>query len=167
MIRTVLSASIVSLLVAPLALAGDSPAEKADAYIEKANAVVEALNTDGPDAEAIVLKITDLLEDAKTAITHWGTLHTQCVEQLAKVIELYPEIDTWTPQEIRRNIETGASLPQARGCYAGRDVVAHPAIVRAIARTGITAENQARLRAEMAEAIEHMTEIRAEFGDRE
>ena len=79
------------------------------------------------------------------------------------MIELYPQIDTWTATEIRRNIETGASLPSARGCYAGRDVIAHPAITRAIARGGVTADNQARLRAEMAEAIEHMTEIRAEF----
>lgn len=163
MIRTVLSASLLSLLVAPLALADETPADKADQYLEKANAVVEALNTDGPNAEEIALTITALLEDAKPVITHWATLHTQCTEQLAKVIELYPMIDAWTPQEIRRNIESGAALPSARGCYAGRDVIAHPAITRAIARTGITAENQAQLRREMAEAIEHMTEIKAEF----
>lgn len=163
MIRNVLSASLLSLLVVPLALAGETPAEKADQYLEKANAVVEALNTDGPDAEVIAETVTALLEDAKPVITHWATLHTQCAEQIAKVIELYPEIDAWTPQEIRRNIETGASLPQARGCYAGRDVIAHPAITRAIARSGITAENQVQLRREMAEAIEHMTEIKNEF----
>lgn len=163
MIRTALSASVVSLLLSPLALA-EAPKAEADQYLEKAQAVVADLTTDGPNADEIVQTITDMLELAKPVITHWGTLHSQCAAQLAKVIELYPEIDAWTPQEIRRNIETGASLPQARGCYAGRDVIAHPAITRALAREGITADIQARLRAEMAEAIEHMTEIRAEFG---
>ena len=163
MVRPVVTASILSLLFAPLSLAGEAPTAEADQYLETANAVVASLNTDGPNAEEIVSSITDMLELAKPVITHWGVLHSQCAEQLAKVIELYPQIDTWTPAEIRRNIETGASLPSARGCYAGRDVIAHPAITRAIARDGITADNQARLRAEMAEAIEHMTNIRAEF----
>lgn len=154
---------ILSLaLAASPALAG-TPKQAAADYLEKARTVAAALDEVTPDATLIADTITALLEDAKPVVAEYGVLHAQCAEQLAALIALYPDIDTWSPSRIRRDVEVGQALPQAQGCYPARDVVAHPAIVRAYARSGITPDLRARVKRELDEAIEHMEEIAAEL----
>lgn len=152
------------LLLTPTAFADQTPQEAARAYLESAHTVLDEVQKTAADANLVIAEIDALLENAKPVITAWAGTHTQCAEQVAKVIELYPEINVWTPTEIRQKIEGGQALPAAEGCYAGRDVVAHPAITRALVRTGITAQSVTRLTREMNEAVEHMEEIATEIG---
>lgn len=146
------------------AMASDVPTAEIEHFLEGARAVVTELGLEAPNAESIVSTITGILADAKPVATAYGQKHAQCAEQLARLIELFPDIDTWSAQQIRRDIEAGAALPQAEGCYPARDIVAHPSIVRALARLGIQPSQRARLTREMNEAIEHMAEISEELG---
>jgi hypothetical protein len=142
----------------------DAPTAAIDRYLAHAEAIVDSLRQGNPDSAAIDASITTMLDEAQPVVTAYGELHTQCVQQLNQLLELYPQIETWTAQEIRRNIEAGQALPAAEGCYPARDVVAHPAIVRTFARAGIDATQHTRLLREMNEAVEHMEEIAAELG---
>lgn len=155
-------------LVFPLVLSSSlalatPPTEAIQHFLQDAHGVVAELQLDNPNAESIVTVITEMLEDAKLVVAAFGEKHTQCAAQLARIIELYPEIDVWPAQQIRRDIEGGRALPAAEGCYPARDVVAHPAIVRAFARIGISSSQRVRLVNEMNEAIEHMEEILADL----
>lgn len=140
----------------------DAP-QTIESYLQRAHLVVDELTLEQPNASAIVSNIDAMLEDAKPVVIAFGVKHGQCANQMDRVIELYPEIANWTAQEIRRNIEGAGMLPPAEGCYAARDIVAHPAIVRALSRSGIQSNQRQRLTNEMKEAIEHMEEIAAEF----
>lgn len=146
---------------------GSATAETTDEtinrYLITARAVVSELSTNNVSPDFVMESIDSLLEDAKPVLLAFAAKHTQCVAQLNRLIELYPEINVWTPLQIRENIEGAAALPRGRGCYPARDTVAHPAIVRALARAGIAPEIQPRLIAEMNEAIGHMEEIRLDL----
>lgn len=146
--------------IANNAFAGDAR-DAADAFLTRADQVLAELQKADPSEQFVTSTIDAMLDDAAPVVTSYGELHTQCAAQLAKVIELYPQINLWTAQEIRRNIEGAQALPQADGCYPARDIVAHPAIVRVLSRTEITAASAPRLVREMNEAVEHMEEIRA------
>jgi|GEM_PF-1658281 len=151
--------------VSNIAWALENPTAKkhAEEFLARAALFQEEIQKATPSSELIQNEITEMLESARQILPAWAEVHTQCAAQLAKVVELYPQIDVWTPQEIRRNIEGAIALPPAEGCYPGRDVVAHPAIVRALVRSGSIGEQRSRLAREMDEAIEHMEEIAAEF----
>lgn len=140
-----------------------APTESITRYLAAAHAIVADLGHDAPNAQSIAASITDMLNDAKPVVTAYADRHTQCTAQLQRVLALYPEIDSWTGPQIRRDIEGGAALPPAEGCYPARDIIAHPAIVRAFARLGIQPEQRARLIREMNEAIEHMDDISIEL----
>lgn len=143
---------------------GATPAETAAKYLADAQAIVETLNTTTPDVQLIDANVTAMIDQIDPVIAAFSQMNSQCTEQLTQMLALRPEVNVWTAQEIRRNIEAGASLPKAEGCYAARDVVAHPAIVRALARAGIQDGQQTRLLREISEAIEHMEEIQATLG---
>ena len=134
--------------------------ESADAFLQKATEVSSELQRDNPNESAIIDNITAMLEDAIPVIHAFAAMNPQCAEQLNRVIELYPNINSWTAREIRLNIEAAQALPAAEGCYPARDIVAHPAIVRVLSRAEITSAVSVKLSRELAEAIEHMTEIR-------
>lgn len=142
-------------------LAQGAPQEAIEKYLEKGRLVLNQLALGNPDSAIIDDEITAMLELTKPVLQAYGEVRPQCQEQLAVVSELLPEINTWEPLEIRRRIEAAQGLPQAQGCYPARDVVAHPAIVRAMVRRGIEPAQQVRLVREMDEAIEHMEEIGA------
>ena len=148
----------LSLTVSATAFGG-VPEEEIAAYLQSARAIVASLEANRPDSVEIAVSITAMLENAKPVLVAFSEKHTQCATQLSRVVELYDQIDSWTAQEIRRNIEGGGVLPPAEGCYPARDVVAHPAIVRALARLGIQPAQHSRLIREMSEAIEHMEGI--------
>lgn len=150
------------LSAAPSAVAA-TLAQNIDSYLDRARGVVTELAQPTPSDTAIVESIDVMLNLAREVLQAYGVAHPQCATQLARVLELYPEIEAWTAQEIRMNIEVGRALPQGSGCYPARDIIAHPSIVRALARSGISATPAARLTAEMNEAIEHMEEIRDEL----
>lgn len=137
----------------------DAPHQSIQNYLNLGQQVIAELNQRTPNADTIIENITQMLEEAKPAVAAFANKNTQCKEQLTHMLNLYPEIDRWSAQEIRRNIEAARSLPQAEGCYAARDIVAHPAIVRAIARTNLSSVPSHRLIHEIDEAIEHMQEI--------
>jgi hypothetical protein len=139
------------------------PSAAIESYLRGAQSVVAELRQEQPNAEMIATAITAILEDAKAISSAYAAKHTQCAEQIAEMINLYPAIDSWQAQQIRRDIEAATALPSAEGCYPARDIVAHPAIVRAIARQGIQAAQRSRLAHEMAEAIEHAEEIAADL----
>lgn len=128
-------------------------------YLASGQDIVTLLGTANPSSTAVVSTIDNMLEEAKPVLTFYSQKHTQCAAQVSKILELYPQIATWTAAEIRTKIEGAAALPPAEGCYPGRDVIAHPAIVRALARPGIAPDQKARLIREMKEAIKHMEEI--------
>ena len=154
---------ILTSLFATAALA-EPPTAAVEAYMAGSQVIVAELNKSEPNVGTITTTITAMLEHAKPVVFAFGEKHTQCAEQLARMIELYPQIEIWSAAEIRRNIEAGSQLPRAEGCYAARDVVAHPAIVRAITRAGVLGQ-QARLLREMNEAIEHMQEISTDLSE--
>ena len=141
------------------AFAQPAPQEAIEHYLEKGRTVLNQLALGSPDTVLIQDEITLMLELTKPVLTAYGQVRPQCQEQLAMISDLLPEINSWEPLEIRRRIEAAQGLPQAQGCYPARDVVAHPAIVRAIVRRGIDPSQQVRLVREMNEAVEHMEEI--------
>jgi hypothetical protein len=161
----VLALAFTALSISNSALAFENPVAKklAEDFLVRAAFVQEEIQKPTASPELIQSEITEMLENARYILPAWSEIHTQCTAQLAKVIELYPQIAVWTPQEIRQNIEGAIALPPAEGCYPGRDVVAHPAIVRALVAGGVVPEQRGRLLREMGEAIEHMEEIAAEF----
>lgn len=161
---------IRNLLPAAVLLAGMAAAEEENSisdhvqlYLASGRGIVTLLGTENPSSATIVSTVDGMLENAKPVLVQYGKKHPQCAAQVAKIIEFYPQIATWTAAEIRSNIEGAAALPPAEGCYAGRDVIAHPSIVRALARPGIAANQRARLIREIKEGIEHMEEIGREF----
>jgi hypothetical protein len=160
-IRTLARATV--LLICPsLAFAdGQDAKAAAQSYLTHGQAIVDTVSSDTPDYPGALIQIDQMLEDAKPVAQAFASLHSQCADQVAKMIELYPQINTWTAIEIRRNIEAGDALPPADGCYAVRDIVAHPAITRALIRAGNPQPQ--RLLREMAEGIEHMQEIAGEL----
>lgn len=129
-------------------------------YLETGRDVLNELARGAPDSAKIEADISAMIDLTKPVLAAYSELKPQCQQQLDKVIELLPEIELWSPQEIRHQIEAAQGLPQAQGCYAARDIVAHPAIVRAFVRQGFDSSQQVRLAHEMDEAIEHMEEIR-------
>ena len=141
------------------ALAQEVPLESIERYLESGRTVLNQLALGNPDSLLIEDEISKMLELTKPVLAAYGEVRPSCKEQLTVISDLLPEINTWEPLEIRRRIEAAQGLPQAQGCYPARDVVAHPAIVRAIVRRGIDPSQQVRLAREMGEAIEHMEEI--------
>ncbi|MBC7765763.1 MAG: hypothetical protein H7Y41_04680, partial [Hyphomonadaceae bacterium] len=87
----------------------DAPTQEIGDFLAKGQAIVVSLEDGSADSAVIVSEIDAMLELAKPVVTAYGEVHTQCAAQLARVIELYPEIAVWTPQEIRQNIEGAAS----------------------------------------------------------
>ncbi len=155
---------LLSLLPLTTAQASTASLEAAmDSYLNGANSIVVDLQQPDSNPEWVVSTITQMLDEARPVVTTFGQKYLQCEQQLAAMLDLYPQIDTWTPLQIRQNIERGTALPSASGCYAARDIIAHPAIVRAIAREGIAEASKRRLLQEMDEAIEHMEALRIEF----
>ncbi len=140
--------------------AEESLSETIDQYLGKARGVLNQLALGSPDRNLIDGEITAMLDLAKPVLKAYVGIRPQCQLQLERVLELMPELETWGPQEIRKQIEAAQGLPQAEGCYPARDIIAHPAIVRALVRQGIDPSRQARLAREMDEAVEHMEEIR-------
>jgi hypothetical protein len=134
--------------------------ETMERYLGKARGVLNQLALGNPNRDIINEEITAMIDLAKPVLRAYAGVRPQCQQQLERVIELLPEVETWSPQEIRKQIEAAQGLPQAEGCYPARDIIAHPAIVRAIVRQGIDPSRQGRLAREMDEAIEHMEEIR-------
>jgi len=158
---------VMSILAAQAALAkSPEPRDSIEEFLRDGRAVVAELEKPTPNLDGIVVTISAMLESAKPVVVAYGEKHSQCAEQLAKMLELYPQIDTWTAQEIRRGIEAANALPAAEGCYPARDIVAHPAIVRALIRAGLQPEQTPRLIREMNEALEHMQEISNELGSK-
>ena len=164
--RSFVQKGILSLIPAIVLTTGIASAEEEASvsdqvqfYLASGRAVVTLLGTDNPSSATVVSTIDGMLASAKPVITFYGQKHPQCADQMNAIIELFPKIATWSAAEIRSNIESAAALPQAVGCYAGRDVIAHPSIVRSLARPGIAANQKARLIREMNEGIEHMEEI--------
>ncbi|MCX6125741.1 MAG: hypothetical protein NTV34_13495 [Proteobacteria bacterium] len=157
-----LNTSILALALSNASFGTDRATahQSADAFLQKAAAVSSELHQENPNENAIIESITAMLEDAIPVIHAFAAMNPQCAEQLNRVIQLYPEISGWTAREIRLNIEAAQALPAAEGCYPARDIVAHPAIVRAMSRAEITAAVAAKQSRELAEAIEHMTAIR-------
>ncbi len=154
---------ILLLTLSPSVLAQNTELSEATAlYLQEAKAVVDKLPTPEKNQE-IVAHIDALLEAAKPVVTAFGQRHGQCQEQLEVLLNLYPQIASWSAAEIRQNIEVGKALPAARGCYAARDVIAHPAIVRVYARQAYDIEKAPGLIEEMQEAIEHMEELEREL----
>jgi predicted outer membrane protein len=142
----------------------ETPKEAIENFIAKGQSVMEELDQEAPSAEAIETSINEMLESAKPVLVAYSEKNAGCKEQLDKIIELYPEIDTMTPKEIKKNIEGGAALPEGGDeCYAARDIIAHPAIVRATVRLGMENAKVAKLKKEMEEALEHAEEIGAEL----
>lgn len=159
--RKIISKIIGVGLWAHLGTAQAGVLESVEQYLENGRAVLNQLAREHPDAAKIEVDISVMIELTKPVLEAYAGLKPQCQQQLEKVLELLPEIDTWEPQEIRRQIEAAQGLPPAQGCYAARDIVAHPAIVRAIVRRGGSGPTQQmRLAREMDEAMEHMEEIR-------
>ena len=66
------------------------------------------------DVETLRALEDALLEFAKPVVTEFGSLHSQCAAQIQKVIELYPEIAVWSPEQIRRDIEGAQAGPRPR-----------------------------------------------------
>lgn len=149
-----------NICISQIALA-DNARSSADAFLQNSDFVLAELGNANPSEENISAYIDEMLHHAIPVIRAYSEQHPQCETQLNKVIELYPEINVWTPQEIRRNIEGAQALPAAEGCYPARDIVAHPAIVRALSRTEITEALNFRITRELQEAVEHMEEIKA------
>lgn len=165
MLNLAMRAAVLSMAFAPLAVADDHDAATgAAAFLAAADTVVAEIAAATPDVAFIDVTITSMLASAQPVISAFGVKYTQCAEQLAKVIALYPDINVWTPQEIRTKIEAGQALPPAQGCYPARDIVAHPAITRALVRPGFDPALRPRLGREMNEAIEHMAGIVADLG---
>ena len=160
--RRLLTVSFL-LALASSPAAASTLEESIDAYLAAADDVGASLRSTNPDESLIVSKIDTMLTEAIPVLQAFSTVHIQCAEQLNKVIELYPEIATWSALQIRNNIEGAAALPRARGCYPARDVVAHPAIVRANARSAIALPQREGLLAELNEAVEHMTQLKVEL----
>ncbi|MGE0174180.1 MAG: hypothetical protein AB7T49_15390 [Oligoflexales bacterium] len=159
-----------SVLVASMSLLGSAssfagtPSESIDEFIAKGNSVLEQLDQESPSSDTIVTTINEMLESAKPVLVAYGEKNPECKAQLDKVIELYPEIDTWTAKEIKKNIEGGKVLPEGpKTCYPPRDIIAHPAIVRATVRDGLENAKIQKLKKEMEEAIEHAEEIASEL----
>lgn len=157
-----LKLALAFMLPSTLSIAADSQIEF-ERYLKNGQTVLSELKLENPNTDFIDSLITAMLEDAKPVLRAYGEKHAQCAEQLAKLIELFPEINTWSAQKIRSDIEAAAALPQAEGCYPARDIIAHPAIARAMARQGIPTGKGIRLIREMNEAIEHMQEIQTEL----
>lgn len=129
-------------------------------YLATGQSVIEHIQQDVVDLAQVELGINDMLEQTKAVLPAYAAQHQQCAQQLARLLELFPELEVWTAREIRQNIERGTVLPPAEGCYPGRDIVAHPAIVRRVLRDqGVRPELKPRLVAELDEAIEHMSAI--------
>ncbi len=165
MIRFAVQASttLLSVFAASSIASAEVPMDEMTRYLANAQAIVDQLQSDGPDSTLVADAVTEMLELAKPVLIAFGERHTQCIAQLAKVVELYPEIDQWSAPDIRRNIEAAGSLPRASGCYPARDVIAHPAIVRAFARLGLQTSDRQGLLAEINEGIEHMQEIQQQL----
>jgi hypothetical protein len=150
------------LLCPTLALADNDAAKAAaQSYLQEGQAIVDNFNSAAPDYSAALTGLDQMLENAKPVAQAFATLHPQCADQIAAMLDLYPQINTWSAVEIRRQIEAGDGLPPADGCYAARDIVAHPAITRALIRAG--SPKPSRLVREMGEGIEHMQEIQGEL----
>jgi hypothetical protein len=154
--------STFALLSPSLALADNGDAKAAaQSYLQGGQGIVDTLNSAAPDYAAVLTGIDQMLENAKPVARAFAVLHPQCADQIAALIDLYPQINTWTALQIRNQIEIGDALPAADGCYAARDIVAHPAITRALIRAGNPQPR--RLLREMNEGIEHMQEIAGEL----
>ena len=152
------------------AAAASGPAEGTDlttadhiaSYLANSQTIVDQIKSTSFDSQVIVSSIDSMLNEVSPVLQAYSAVFPLCKEQLDKVIELLPQIETWTAQEIRTNIEAGKALPATNGnCYPARDVVAHPAIVRALVKTG--GASATRLLREINEAIEHMTDISGLF----
>jgi hypothetical protein len=152
--------AVSAVLLSPSLAFGEVPTEAIEKFLDGAQTVITELELDAPNAETIVTIITAILNHAKPVALAYSSQHQQCAEQLERMIELYPEIDAWRAQQIRRDIERGAALPQAEGCYPARDIVAHPAIVRAVSRSGIPPAQKPRLIRKMNEASFSLCEPR-------
>ncbi len=153
--------TLAGLLTSQKLFAADAPlAESIRSYLVLAESVLSQLEAEGGgDAPLIVNTIDALLDEAKPVVLAYGAKYTQCSEQLTALVNLYPSLAQWSAQEIRQNVEVGKALPSAKGCYPARDIVAHPAIVRVLAREGLDPEKSKELIEEMREAVEHMEEI--------
>jgi hypothetical protein len=156
--------AVSAVLLSPSFAFGEVPREAIEKFLDGAQTVITELELEAPNADTVVTIITAILNHAKPVVSAYSEQHLQCTDQLRRMVELYPEIETWSSQQIRRDIEGGAALPQAQGCYPARDIVAHPAIVRAVSRNGIPPAQKPRLIREMNEAIEHMEQISADLG---
>lgn len=153
---TASSVGVFCLLASSFAVADSS--SPVAMYLELAHTVVASIEAGNEPAAKNVSRIDELLEHAKPIVDLYARNHPACHDQLKRMVELYPEIAKWTPKEIRENIERAKALPEAVGCYPARDIVAHPAIVRALLQS-TTVTSTSRLVAEMNEAIEHAEEI--------
>ena len=80
------------------------------------------------------------------------------------MLDVYLGINVWNAKESRKYIEAGTALPQAKGCYPARDIVAHPAIVTALARVPIDLGLRRKMIAEMNEATAPMEKILEDIG---
>lgn len=150
---------ILGALTFSKATLASEASSSATMFLDHALMVSEELHKGNPDETTIVNLVTSMLTEAVPVIKAYIVLQPQCSDQLLKVINLYPSIEQWSAQEIRLNIEAAQALPAGENCYPARDIVAHPAIVRALSRTELTSATAKRLTYEIEEAIEHMKEI--------
>jgi hypothetical protein len=158
-----LAVSLLALglnLISSASYAQSDVFQAVDDYLSNGRLVLNELARGKPEANAIEQGIDNMLQLAIPVIGAFASVKPQCQKQLDRMIELFPEIDQWSAQDIRLKIEAAQGLPAAEGCYAARDVVAHPAIVRALVRKGFSPDQQLRLVREMDEAMEHMEELR-------
>jgi hypothetical protein len=164
--RLLVIAMLSGAVGAPVSLAqvGQTPIEAVNSYLDDTRAVIDEINLDVPNAQKIVSTIGQMLDLIPSINAKFTTLHPECKTQLDALNGLLPQVDVWSAVEIRRNVEAGVALPAGgQSCYPARDLVAHPAIVRALTRVQDPQTIRARLLREINEALEHGEEIAAEF----
>ena len=130
-----------------------------DAYLDFGEKIENELAKPIPSREQLIRDLDLMLEQSIPVVQAFAGFREVCTAQLNQLLLILPEIRAWSSEDIRINIEIGKALPKATGCYPARDIIAHPAIVRAFLLNTITRIDKKQLLDEMVEAIEHMQEI--------
>jgi hypothetical protein len=132
-------------------------------YESEAQALFQAIEAQSPGPQ-IAQRADELIALSRVIAAGFVQAQPTCSEYLGAVLGALDQLDRLSSEQLEHDYHQDDALPSAPAlCYHAKDLVVHPASVRALLREGDDAERRAQMGREIQEVLGHIQAVRSQL----